>query len=104
WEELYPKDKLEELEELADVGEETKTRFIWTISPLGDVANLAREEGEDAAMAVLEENTDKLLAKFEQLYDVGVRQFGVNGDDVGSLPHEYVVQLMNSISVWADEK
>src|SRR5699024_6985324 len=78
--------------------------FIWTISPLGDVANLAREEGEDAAMAVLEENTDKLLAKFEQLYDVGVRQFGVNGDDVGSLPHEYVVQLMNSISEWADEK
>lgn len=104
WDELYPEDKLEELEELAEVGEETKTRFIWTISPLGDVADLAREEGEDAAMAVLEENTEKLLAKFEQLYDVGVRQFGVNGDDVGSLPHEYVVQLMNSISEWADEK
>src|SRR5699024_2783440 len=83
WDKLYPEDKLEELEELAEVGEETKTRFIWTISPLGDVANLAREEGEDAAMAVLEENTEKLLAKFEQLYDVGVRQFGVNGDDVG---------------------
>lgn len=104
WEELYPEDKLKELEELAEVGKETKTQFIWTISPLGDVADLAREEGEDAAMAVLEENTDKLLAKFDQLYEAGVRQFGVNGDDVGSLPHEYVVQMMNAISEWADEK
>lgn len=104
WDELYPEEKLEELGELADVGEESKTRFIWTISPLGGVADLAREEGQDAAMDVLDENTEKLLAKFDQLYDVGVRQFGVNGDDVGSLPTDYVVQLMNSISKWADEK
>ncbi|MBM7599181.1 hypothetical protein JOC34_001549 [Virgibacillus halotolerans] len=104
WEELYPEDKLEELRELATVGNETKTRFVWSISPLGEVAELAREEGDDAAMAVLEENTEKLLAKFDQLYDVGVRQFGVLGDDVGSLPLDYVVQMMHSVSEWADEK
>lgn len=104
WDELYPKEELEEIGEMADVGEETKTRFIWTISPLGEVAELAREEGQDAAMDVLDENTDKLLAKFDQLYDVGVRQFGVNGDDVGNLPTDYVVELMHSISEWADEK
>ena len=104
WEELYPKEKLDEIKEMAKVGNETKTRFVWSISPLGEVAELARREGQEAAMAILEENTEKMLAKFDQLYDVGVRQFGVLGDDVGNLPLDYVVQLMNSVSEWADEK
>ncbi|MTW86215.1 hypothetical protein F3157_11170 [Virgibacillus dakarensis] len=104
WDKLYPEEELAGIQKMAQVGNETKTRFVWTISPLGEVADLARREGEDAAMAVLDENTEKLLAKFEQLYDAGVRQFGVLGDDVGSLPLDYVVQLMNSVSEWAEEK
>ncbi|TDL73650.1 hypothetical protein E2R56_12175 [Rhodococcus qingshengii] len=55
-------------------------------------------------MDLLPENTEKMLAKFDQLYDVGVRQFGVLGDDVGNLPLDYVVQLMDAVSQWADEK
>ncbi|MFD1337114.1 beta-N-acetylglucosaminidase domain-containing protein [Oceanobacillus iheyensis] len=104
WEEPYPEDMLEEIRELAEVGRESKTQFIWTISPLGEVAEVAREEGEEAAMALLDENTEKMLTKFDQLYDVGVRQFGVLGDDVGSLPLDYVAELMNSVSEWAEEK
>ncbi|MCT1577004.1 beta-N-acetylglucosaminidase domain-containing protein [Oceanobacillus kimchii] len=104
WEELYPEDMLEEIRELAEVGRDSKTQFVWTISPLGEVAEIAREEGEEAAMALLDENTEKMLTKFDQLYDVGVRQFGVLGDDVGSLPLDYVAELMNSVSEWAQEK
>ncbi|CQR45925.1 Hyaluronoglucosaminidase precursor [Paraliobacillus sp. PM-2] len=104
WKELYPQEKLNEIEEMVQVGKESKTRFVWTISPLEEVAKLAQNFGQDAAMEHLEENTAILLEKFEQLYDIGVRQFGVHGDDVGALPYDYVIELMNSVSKWADEK
>ena len=104
WDELYPTELVQEIGKLAKLGNETKNRFVWTISPLGHVAGLARSEGTDSAMALLAENIDKMLKKFDQLYDVGIRQFGVLGDDVGSLPLQYVVQLMNAVSRWADEK
>lgn len=104
WEKLYPEKELKEINEMAKVGQETKTQFIWTISPLGEVASIAQKEGDAAAMELLDENTDKMLAKFDQLYDAGVRQFGVLGDDVGALPLNYVVELMGAVSEWADEK
>lgn len=102
WDELYPKEKLDEIKEMAQVGNESKTRFVWTISPLGEVAKIAQSGGDP--MLKLEENTKKMLEKFDQLYDVGVRQFGVLGDDVGSLPTDYVVSLMNSVHDWAKAK
>lgn len=104
WEELYPEQELKEISEMAEVGRQTKTQFVWTISPLGEVASIAQENGDDAAMELLDENTEKMLAKFDQLYDAGVRQFGVLGDDVGALPLDYVVELMDAVSEWADEK
>jgi hypothetical protein len=102
WAELYPPEKLAEIKEMAQVGNENKTRFVWTISPLTEVAKISQTSGDP--MLELQENTDKMLAKFEQLYDVGVRQFGVLGDDVGSLPHDYVVALMHSVSEWSEAK
>ncbi|MFZ7946929.1 MULTISPECIES: beta-N-acetylglucosaminidase domain-containing protein [Bacillaceae] len=102
WAEVYPPEKLAEIKEMAQVGNENKTRFVWTISPLTEVAKISQTGGDP--MLELEENTDKMLAKFEQLYAVGVRQFGVLGDDVGSLPHDYVVALMHSVSEWAIAK
>lgn len=104
WGELYPQEMLNEIGKLAQVGNETKNRFVWTISPLGEVAKLARTAGQPAVMALLEENKEKMLRKFDQLYDVGVRQFGVLGDDVGNLPLDYVVQLMDAVSKWVKEK
>ncbi|MFF2446478.1 beta-N-acetylglucosaminidase domain-containing protein [Neobacillus sp. NPDC058068] len=102
WAELYPHEKLAEIKEMAQVGNENKTRFVWTISPLAEVAAISQTGGNP--MLKLQENTDKMLAKFDQLYDVGVRQFGVLGDDVGSLPRDYVVALMHSVSEWAKAK
>lgn len=104
WEDLYPEEELEAIGEMAEVGQQNKTHFIWTISPLGEVAALAQKEGDEAAMELLDENTEKMLDKFDQLYDAGVRQFGVLGDDVGALPLDYVVELMGSVSEWADAK
>lgn len=41
WDELYPEDELAEISEMAKVGKQNKTEFVWTISPLGDVAEIA---------------------------------------------------------------
>ncbi|MBY7144401.1 beta-N-acetylglucosaminidase domain-containing protein [Virgibacillus sp. NKC19-3] len=104
WEDLYPEEELEEIRDMVEVGQENKTEFVWTISPLGEAAKVAQEEGDEAAMDMLDENTENLLDKFDQLYDAGVRQFGILGDDVGALPLDYVVEQMDAVSAWADEK
>lgn len=104
WDELYPDEELEEISKMADVGKQNKTDFVWSISPLGEVAEIAQEDGQKAAMELLDENNEKLLAKFDQLYDAGVREFGILGDDVGALPLDYVVEQVNAVSEWADEK
>ena len=52
----------------------------------------------------VDEEIASLLKKFDQLYDAGVRQFGVLGDDVGSLDRSVVIKMMNSVSAWAKEK
>lgn len=102
WEELYPVEKLQELKRLAEVGNQTKCRFVWTIAPLMEVAKRA-QEGEDV-MPLLAEKTAILLEKFQQLYEIGVRQFGVLGDDVGALPYAYVVGLIQKVNEWIHEK
>src|SRR5699024_6709041 len=77
--ELYPEDKLKGHERLAQIGNETKNRYIWTIAPFQPQSDPITPDNEEEGIA-------KLIAKFEQLYSVGVRQFGVLGDDVGELP------------------
>ncbi|MDN6639698.1 MAG: beta-N-acetylglucosaminidase domain-containing protein [Tetragenococcus sp.] len=104
WDDLYPEEELDEISDMVAVGKQNKTDFVWSISPLGEVAEIAQDEGEEAAMDLVDENNVKLLAKFDQLYDAGVREFGILGDDVGALPLDYVVEQMNAVSKWADEK
>ncbi len=69
WREPYPAEKLAEIKEMVDVGIATKNKFIWTIHPfLKDGMNFGSEESYKADL-------EKIIAKFEQLYSVGVRQF-----------------------------
>lgn len=95
WFELYPDDELEKIAEIARVGNETKNRFVWTISPF----HIKRidEDNFDVSMKILN-------AKLEQLYTAGVRQFGVLGDDVGTLSPSIPIRVMDSLSKWAKEK
>ncbi|NLW52721.1 MAG: SH3 domain-containing protein [Tissierellia bacterium] len=95
WRELYPDDKLQELAELAKAGNENKNRFVWTISPF---------HNQPITALNVESSIEVLKAKFDQLYDAGIRQFGVLGDDVGSLPLNVVVRVMNAMSDWAKTK
>lgn len=93
WRDLYPNEKLAEIKELVDVGIATKNEFIWTIHPfLKDGMDLSTEENYKAEL-------EKISAKFEQLYSIGVRQFGVLADDAEG-DEKNQVKLMNDLEEW----
>ena len=94
WRELYPDEELEGIKEMVAAGAASKCRFVWTAHPFMGGFNANNVEGEIAS----------LLDKFEQLYSAGVRQFGVLGDDVGSLNKEIVIQVMTAVVEWGKEK
>ena len=79
---------------MVKVGNDSKCRFVWTAHPFMGGFNQAQADQEIQA----------LLRKFDQLYDAGVRQFGVLGDDVGSLPRTIVINMMTKVSEWAKKK
>ena len=93
WRELYPDEKLAEIKELVDVGTATKNKFIWTIHPfLKDGMDFSTEEAYQAEL-------EKIIAKFEQLYNIGVRQFGVLADDAEG-DESNQVKLMEDLEEW----
>ena len=95
WREPYPEKELAQLKEMVDVGNATKCRFVWTAHPFMGGFNAAKADEEIQA----------LINKFEHLYnDANVRQFGVLGDDVGSLDKSIVVKMMQEVGKWAASK
>ena len=60
------------MRDITRVAHETKVNFIWAIHP-----GKAFADGEDPQVL------DKIMAKFESMHRLGVRQFGVFVDDVG---------------------
>lgn len=60
------------MRDITKVANETKVNFIWAIHPGKAFAN-----AEDPQVL------DKIMAKFENMHGLGVRQFGVFVDDVG---------------------
>lgn len=96
WRELYPQERLDEIKEMVDAGNAAKCRFVFTIHPFGGSTGVQAE--------TYEQDLQDLKDKFDQLYSIGVRQFGVLGDDVGNLDRSVVIRLMNDLQNWADEK
>lgn len=69
---LYPADKAAELKKVVAHARKNHVRFFWAIHPANTV-NWNNQEGKP--------QLDKLCAKLQQLYDLGVRDFGVFVDD-----------------------
>ena len=97
WWELYPEDELQAIGDLAQFGHDHFVNYVWTIAPFKD-------EYRPITPETAGEGIDLLIRKFEQLYEAGVRQFGVLGDDVGVLPYETVVEVMNKVNLWRKAK
>ncbi|MBR5186510.1 MAG: beta-N-acetylglucosaminidase domain-containing protein, partial [Akkermansia sp.] len=69
---LYPADKAAELKKVVAHARKNHVRFFWAIHPANTV-NWNNQDGKP--------QLDKLCAKLQQLYDLGVRDFGVFVDD-----------------------
>ena len=104
WRGLYTDRDLEAIKEEIAAGAKTKTRFAWSVHPFLSDAMTAEN---------YESSLTDLLNKFQQLYDVGVRQFVVSADDIstaGLTADDYVgvgelhKTLLNDVSEWLREK
>lgn len=87
WRELYPDDKAEELRQLAEEAKKDNVSFCWSAHP-----GYGWDYNSDA-------DHNALMAKFEQLYDLGVRQFGISYDDLSGYTngrqHAEVINRIN---------
>ena len=93
WEEPYPtqithqEEKIgylsqDMLKSITDVAKECKVDFIWAIHP-----------GKAFAEPAQTEIVDKIMNKFENMYSLGVREFGVFVDDVGVPSEKNIMNL-----------
>ncbi|MDQ6422168.1 beta-N-acetylglucosaminidase domain-containing protein [Paenibacillus sp. LHD-117] len=98
WRTLYPQAELAKIKELVDVGHESKTQFVWAIHPGFSMIKWNDYEAELAT----------LIAKLEQLYSVGVRQFGLFMDDISTgqslTDKDKHVRLVTDVANWAAGK
>lgn len=60
------------MKHLCEVAHQSKVNFIWSIHP-----------GQSFTDVASSDVIDRIMSKFEIMYDLGVRQFGVFVDDVG---------------------
>ena len=85
------------MRDITKVAHETKVNFIWAIHPGKAFAN-----AEDPQVL------DKIMAKFESMHKLGVRQFGVFVDDVGVPSDPAIMKLcadnLNELQQRIDDK
>lgn len=85
------------MRDITKVASETKVNFIWAIHPGKAFAN-----AEDPQVL------DKIMAKFESMHELGVRQFGVFVDDVGVPSDPAIMKLcadnLNELQQRIDDK
>ncbi|MFI3294815.1 MAG: beta-N-acetylglucosaminidase domain-containing protein [Rikenellaceae bacterium] len=86
WREPYPTEEAAKLKELVDMSNANRVDFVWAIHP-----------GQDIQWT--EEDYQKLLAKFESMYDLGVRSFALFFDDISGIGTRAVKQaeLLNRL-------
>ena len=95
---LYPQSQINQIRELVKVGKETKVEYAWSMHLSWFFSSLQNlTVGSDAYNTAFEANYTKLIAKFQQLYDAGVRKFDILNDDFGAGSHAEVVRLLNKI-------
>ena len=92
WDVLYPAEEVSKVEELVNLGEKTKVRYGWSVHISGFFSGL-----DTSNKVEYEKRYEKLISKFQQLYDVGVRKFDILNDDFGSGSNGDVVALLNRL-------
>lgn len=98
WRELYPEADLVKVKELTQMGIKTKNRFVYTLHVfMHDSFRFDTEDNYTTDLNIVK-------AKFQQLYDNGVRQFGILADDSGGASAQNLARLTNDINNWLHDK
>ncbi|MCH5171739.1 MAG: beta-N-acetylglucosaminidase domain-containing protein [Erysipelotrichales bacterium] len=102
WRSLYDDLAYTRLKEQVAEGIRTKTRFCYALHPF--INDPITPSNYDISM-------QQLFAKLQQIYDAGVRQFCISGDDAilpyGMTSSEYAKMqngILNTISNWVKQK
>ena len=93
WDKMYPDDMLNQFKELVALQKKNKTEFSWAVH-IGSMLRGLQDNQEDEYQA----RKKKLMEKFDQLYDIGVRRFCILNDDFGAGSPELVVRLINDLN------
>lgn len=100
WRELYPEAELTEIRKLAKVGNETKNRYVYSLHPfMYNAIRFNTDENYEADLEIIK-------AKFTQLLEADVRQFGILADDA-SVPAQgaaMYVRLLDDLTAWLIEE
>lgn len=81
WYEPYPAEKAAEMAELVKRAAANKVKFTWAMHPSNAI-----ETEQDRARA---------LAKFQQMYDLGVRSFSIFFDDISAKSVDMQIDYLN---------
>lgn len=99
WDVLYPEDTIKQFKELIDLQKKTKCEFSWSVH-LGSALSGISSTSDAKYTAQLA----KMKAKFDQIYDIGVRRFCVLNDDFGGGDYNIVVSFVNDLDNYLKEK
>ncbi len=89
WRQPYPAEKIKNLQHLIAGAEANNVDFVFALSPGLDM-HFGGAEGE--------RDVEALLAKFERLYDMGVRSFAVFFDDIENKDAPAQAAVLNEIN------
>lgn len=93
WRELYPEKEANQIRQLVENCNRNNVEFIWCAHP----GNGYNYSGDD--------DYNTLIAKIDQLYDLGVRRFGLSYDDLsGSSNGANQAALINRVGAYLKEK
>lgn len=98
WRTPYPADKLQTMKDLADAGLKYKVDFTWAIHPfMNDPIRFDENYQNDLQC---------ILNKYEQLYQIGVKHFGLSADDIygQSITAEDQLRLVCDLDSWCKSK
>jgi len=70
WQDAYPADKLADIKTLVDAATANHVKFVYALSPGLSICYSSATD------------LDKLIAKFQSLWDIGVRDFNIPFDDI----------------------
>ncbi len=89
WREMYPADKMADLQALIDESKKQQVKFIFAISPGLDI----HFSGQEA-----EQDKQAMLKKLTAMYDMGVRDFAIFFDDIKNKDGKGQAEFLNWVN------